>query len=110
MTISKLYLNITFTGMVITLLPWMLKNKRFIAELKRSSYRPFVGSAFICSAYGVVLAAMELAPVSYVVSARATGIVLSALAGIFFFKEEVGPSRWISLILITIGIIFLSLS
>lgn len=103
------YLGIMFFFMFIGFLPIMIKGKRYKKELLKSKYRPFLASFFMTSGYGVVLAAMKLAPIGYVVSARATGIVISGLAGIFFFNEKVSSTRWISISLITIGVVLISI-
>jgi drug/metabolite transporter (DMT)-like permease len=103
------YLGIMFFFMFIGFLPIMLKDNRYKKELLKSKYRPFIASFFMTSGYGVVLAAMKLAPVSYVVSARATGIAISGVAGIIFFNEKVSPTRWFSIAMITIGVVLISL-
>lgn len=101
---TKLYLPLMLLGSALLLLPIMLKEKRFLLELKHGKWRPFAGSAFLFTAYFLILLAMETAPVSYVVAARASGIIFSGVAGILFFKEEVGRIRWFSIGLISIGV------
>lgn len=78
-----------------------VKNENFI--------QAFWGCLFWSSAYGVVIWAMKLAPVSYVASARASGIVMSALAGKIFFTEELSRMRLFSVFLIVLGVVLIAL-
>jgi len=104
------YLLILFLFVTIALFPFVLKNSRFKKEFSRSKSKPFLASFFITFGYGVILLAMTMAPVSYVVSARATGIVFSALAGWMFFSEKILPVRVVAIVMITLGIIFIGVS
>lgn len=66
--------------------------------------RHLLASFFMFASYGLILKAMESAPLTYVVATRAVGVVLSGIAGLFLFKEKVGAIRWVSIVLISIGI------
>jgi multidrug transporter EmrE-like cation transporter len=103
------YLGMLFIIVAVAFAPAMLKDGRVLKELASSRYKPFMASIFMTSGYGVVLAAMSLSPVSYVVSARATGIVISGVAGVIFFKEDVSRIRWASIVIIAVGIILIGL-
>jgi multidrug transporter EmrE-like cation transporter len=104
------YLGALFVGTPLCMAPFALKNGRAFAELKHSRLRPFWSAVFMSAAYGVIITAMKLAPISYVVSARASGIVVSGIAGIFFFGETVSKKRWGAIAAITLGVICLSLA
>ena len=104
------YVGIMFMMMAIGFSPMMLKNNRFKKEFKNSKYVPFFASLLMVSGYCLVLAAMSIAPLSYVVSTRATGIIISAMAGILFFSEQVSVIRWFSIIIISIGVILIGLA
>lgn len=69
----------------------------------------FWGFVFWSSAYAAVIWAMKLAPISYVASARASGIVLSAVAGKLFFNETLTRVRLISILLIVLGVVLIAL-
>lgn len=99
------YLGLMLLGSAIVLIP--IVGKRAIIEIKHSTYKPFIGTFFLFGAYFLILKAMALAPISYVVAARASGIVISGIMGIVFFKEQVTRLRWLSIILITIGVYFI---
>jgi multidrug transporter EmrE-like cation transporter len=104
------YLMIIFFIMFICIAPVITKNKRFKNELDNSKLLPFAAGIFMGSAYLFVLFAMKNAPVSYVVSARASGIVISGVAGVIVFKEQVSIHRWFAIGLICLGVIFIGLA
>lgn len=105
-----LYMSLFTSSAVIFMFPFMMKKKRIIEELKSSRHRFLISCFFLGSAYILVLYAMELAPVSYVTAARATGIIVSTLTGIFWFKESVSKARWVSVILVTLGVYLIGIS
>ncbi len=104
---TEMYLPLMLLGSALLLFPVMMRNNRFIEEIKHSKWKPFLGSVFLFAAYYLILLAMETAPISYVVAARASGIIISGVAGIFFFKETVSKIRWLSILLISIGVYFI---
>ncbi len=104
------YLSGLLLGAMILLTPMVLVSGRIKRELRESIIKPLLGSLFLCSAYGVVLAAMKITPVSYIVSARASGIIVSGIGGILFFKEKVTYIRWLAIGLTTIGIYFIGIA
>lgn len=104
-----IYLGGLLGGPVVLLAPLMLRG-RAAAELRRSGARPLLASLFLNSAYGVVLWAMALAPVTYVVSARASGIVMSAVVGRWLLREVVAPARWLAVAMITVGVYLISVA
>lgn len=89
--------------------PYLLYKKRLVKEFRKNKFHILLGGLFMTSAYITVLYAMPRTQVGYVVSARASGIVLSALAGIIYFKESVSRVRWISISLITLGVVCMGL-
>ena len=62
------------------------------------------------AAYMAVLTAMSLAPVSYVVAARETSIVVGALLGALILKERHPATRIAGAIVIFAGVLLISLS
>jgi len=104
------YLGALFVGTPLCLAPVVLRGGRAAAELRHSRLR-FVWSAlFMSEAYGMIVVAMKMSPISYVVAARASGIVVSVLAGILFFGETVSTGRWRAIAAITLGVVCLSLA
>ncbi|NCN27379.1 EamA family transporter [bacterium] len=95
------------THLLMTLIIFLgpLKHKIKEENLKRA----FLGFLFWSSAYGAVIWAMKIAPISYVASARASGIVMSAVAGKLFFQESLTKVRVFSIVVIVIGVILIAL-
>ena len=102
------YVAIMFFYATLMLLPFVLSGGRIQKELAHSRASAFIGSLFMAGAYAIILIAMQTTPVSYTVSARASGIILSALYGRFVFKENVGATRIIAITLIMVGVIALA--
>ncbi len=99
------YLGGLLAGAVLLLTPAIARGGRLRAELRASRHRPLVAMLFLTSAYGVVLFAMQITPVTYVVAARASGIAVSGLAGVLFFHEEIGVVRWIAIGMVAAGVL-----
>lgn len=102
------YVSIMFLYSVLLLFPFVFRNKRIQLEFAYSKWMPFFGSLFMASAYGIILLAMQTTPVSYTVSARASGIILSAVYGKMILNEIVDKSRMMAIFLIMIGVICLA--
>lgn len=99
------YLGLMLLGSALLLLPVVYK--RIIPEIKASTYKPFIGTFFLFGAYFLILKAMAMAPISYIVAARASGIAISGILGVIIFKEQVSRSRWIAIGMIIIGVYLL---
>ncbi len=104
------YLGLLFLGCAVLLAPRLLAGGRAREEWKRSKKNILAAAFFLFSGYVVILLAMESSPVSYVVAARATGIIASGLAGMFFFSEEVSRARWAAIALIAAGVACIGLA
>lgn len=98
------YISIMFIYSVLLLSPLALKKGRAINEWKVSGRNILLGSFFMSSAYAVILFVMQSTPVSYTVSARASGIILSAIYGKLVLSEKVYSSRMISIALVLVGV------
>ncbi|GAB4416143.1 MAG: hypothetical protein OHK0056_24220 [Bacteriovoracaceae bacterium] len=102
------YVAIMFFYSSLMMAPMLLKGDRLKQELQHSRHLPFVGCAFMAGAYAIILLAMQTTEVSYTVSARASGIILSGFYGKFVFKEVVGKLRISAIVLILIGVVCLA--
>jgi drug/metabolite transporter (DMT)-like permease len=67
-------------------------------------------SALGFTAYALVLAALKIAPASYVAPTREIGVVLGAWIGVRRFGERGGPSRVLASAVVAAGIAAISLS
>lgn len=107
---SRVYLPLMLLGTSSTLLPMLFIQKRVIKEVQSSGMKILIAGFVLFLAYGLILYAMETAPVSYIVAARASGIIFSAIAGKVLFEEVIPRLRIISIFVITIGIVLISLA
>ena len=99
-------------GTVLLLLPYVVWVRRadLAGEFRRQRWRvPLVG-LLGPAGYAVVLAAMRLAPVSYVGAARESSIIFAALLGWVVLREGFGPRRLLAAAVIFLGILCLVLA
>ncbi len=106
----SIYLSGKFFGIVLLLAPTMLQRRRSFTFWIASPKQLVLGSLCLASASGAVLAAMALAPLSYVVAARASGIMISGFVGMLFLQERLSASRWTAIAMITVGTVFLAIA
>ncbi|RIK36480.1 MAG: hypothetical protein DCC55_27225 [Chloroflexi bacterium] len=66
--------------------------------------------AFTYAAYGLVLTAYSLAPVSYVGAVREVSIVLAALAGWLWLGESFGLARTVGSLVVVAGIVLVTVA
>jgi drug/metabolite transporter (DMT)-like permease len=72
--------------------------------------RTAVMGVLMLAAYGAVLTAMSLAPVSYVVAAREVGVVVAALLGTLLLHEPHSHRRVAAAAIIFAGLVLIALS
>jgi drug/metabolite transporter (DMT)-like permease len=100
------YLYLTFVLIAIWFAPYILVYRRpaVVAELRQ--VWPMLGAGLaVFGAYAIVLAALRLAPVSYVAPMREISIVIGSILGIRLLKEPFGNIRIAACVLVTIGVI-----
>ncbi|HET9401059.1 MAG TPA: glycosyltransferase, partial [Candidatus Acidoferrales bacterium] len=66
----------------------------------------WIGIAFLTAAFFSFLALLSWQPVSFVLPASALGYVVGAFAAKFILRERVDPARWIGVVLVCIGVVF----
>jgi drug/metabolite transporter (DMT)-like permease len=82
------YISLMFLGMSLALLPVVLSESQALRREWRANWRTIVAAAVMTLvAYLLVLFAFRLSKTAYVVAARETSIVLSALIGTLWFRE-----------------------
>jgi uncharacterized membrane protein len=59
--------------------------------------------------YMMILFAFRISKVSYVVAARESSIIISAILGIMWLKEKNAPQKLVGAALITLGVVFIGL-
>jgi drug/metabolite transporter (DMT)-like permease len=107
---SQVYLPLMLFGTSSVHLPFLIKQGRVKKEFEKSGFKILLAGFVLFLAYGLILYAMETAPVSYIVAARASGIIFSAVAGKVFFQEVLPRLRLVGIFVITLGITLISLA
>jgi uncharacterized membrane protein len=105
------YIYLMFVISLILLSPLVLVKESAALKLEWQINRwPILIDGFlVLFTYMMVLFAFRISKVSYVVAARESSIVISAIFGIIWLKEKNAPQKFIGAGLITLGVIFISL-
>ena len=82
----------------------------FAAEFRAHRKGVVLGGLFQFAAYGLVLSALRLSPVSYVAPFREIGILVGVVLGIYVLKERPNRTRIIGAVLIGIGAALIALA
>ena len=82
----------------------------WFGQALRVGTNPFIVGGMVCYAFSLVVWIMGLSrvPVSVAYPMLSIGYVVSAVAAYFLFGEVLGPSRWLGLGFIVIGVILMS--
>jgi uncharacterized membrane protein len=99
-----------FVSMTIGLTPYVLAKHRVdaIREFLSNPFLVFVGGLFVQGTYLIILAAMTIAPVSYIVPLREVSVLFGALLGMLFLKELMTPPRVVAALIITAGVVLIA--
>lgn len=104
-----LFLTLLYLLSAILMTPQILRNYYHqLPEQLRMHWRYAlavgIGSA---GAYLIILYAYTLGPVSYIVAMREFAIVIGVLLGAVFLKEKVTTRKWIGVLIIVTGLVFI---
>ena len=108
-----LYLFLTVTRLALSG-QWLKADRRTAlrAEVQPDVKRRLLTAAFVAllgsGAYGLVLAALRLSPVSYVSPVREVSVVIGAWIGVKFMGERGGMLRVMAALLIATGILVIA--
>lgn len=96
-----------FISMTIGLTPYILRYhwKDAAAEFRANPWLVGLGGLFVQGTYLIVLAAMTIAPVSYIVPLREVSVLFGAMLGAIFLKEMLTPARIVAAVVISLGVI-----
>jgi drug/metabolite transporter (DMT)-like permease len=105
-----LYSYLLFCGITVVLVPLLVAQRTKVAAEWDRSRRAIMAAGLLCPlSYGLVLAALTLAPVSYVSPAREVSVVIAALLGAYVLHEPYGRQRVVGSALIAGGLALLVL-
>lgn len=106
---AVIVLQATNVGNVLVLTWAALRSRAIGQELRVNWKTMLLGGVLAPGGYLLFLFAVSLAPVAQLAPMREIGTVFGTLLGIFILKEQQGPRRIMTSILITAGIIILGL-
>jgi drug/metabolite transporter (DMT)-like permease len=102
-----LFILDTFPLLGVTLI---LRRGRFLASV-RAGWKPAVlGGVLAATAYGLVIWAMSLTPMTYVSALRETSVIVAALIGIHMLKEPMGLRRVSAAAVVAMGVVLLQVA
>jgi len=105
------YMYLMGVGMSIVVIPLMIKKysrTEIFAFGRQNFFSICVTGILLYSVYGTILTMMTFVPLSYLAPTREVGIVISIIAGIFFFKEKLNFYKGLGIILILFGVFTMS--
>ncbi len=105
------YGYLIFVSMTLGLTPYVATRHLALAraEMKKNPFLVLIGGLFVQGTYLVVLAAMTIAPVSYIVPLREVSVLFGAILGAVFLKEHLTFHRAIAAAVITSGVVMIAL-
>jgi uncharacterized membrane protein len=105
------YGYLIFVSMTIGLTPYVMSkhHKDALREWRANPFLVLVGGLFVQGTYLIILAAMTIAPVSYIVPLREVSVLFGAILGMLFLKELVTGARILAAFIITGGVILIAL-
>jgi drug/metabolite transporter (DMT)-like permease len=104
------YLLLINSGMALLYVPLVLRLRG--AAALRAELRPqaVVAGGAALGAYGLVLAALKLAPAAAVAAVRESSVVMAAFLARALLKEQVGPARVAGAVVVAAGIALIALT
>jgi drug/metabolite transporter (DMT)-like permease len=104
------YLELINLGVVFLYVPVVLLRRGPAALRAELQPRAFLGGAAAFGAYGLVLAALALAPAAAVAAVRESSVVMAALLARVMLKEPVGAARLAGAVAVAFGVALIALS
>ncbi len=104
------YGYLIFVSMTLGLTPYVMNNHQEDAwrEWRTNPWLVLIGGLFVQATYLIILAAMTIAPVSYIVPLREVSVLFGAILGMLFLKEVMTTTRIVAALIITGGVILIS--
>ncbi len=100
-----IYLCVMLFFTQLALVPIIFQIRKQVQEQWKLGKKQVLAAAFCMSlSYGVTLAAMKIAPIMYVASARSSAIVVSGITGWLVLREEISSQRWVAIGMIAVGV------
>ena len=108
-----LYMYLMTTSATFGLLPFIMRGRTravFANEWHRHARAIVAGGMFQFAAYGMILTALTVSPVSYVGPFREIGLLVGVGLGVFVLKEPFPGGRILGAVLVTAGAITIAIA
>jgi drug/metabolite transporter (DMT)-like permease len=95
-----------FVSLTVGVTPYAVRHLRSEAwvEIRRNPLAILVSGTLVMGTYLIILAAMRIAPVSYIVPLREVSVLFAAALGVILLKEGFGPQRLVAAAVIGTGV------
>lgn len=102
------YLYFTYALIAVWMAPLALTRRESLQDELKQRWPVIVGGIAVFGTYALILAALRLAPVSYVVPMRSVSIVIGAWLGVRMLGEPFGRTRIAACTVVAAGIVIIS--
>ncbi len=99
-----------FSGITLIIAVLFQKPQGMVDFLRREWKTGLLGGLMMFMAYAIVLYALTLTQIAHVAALRETGVIFAALIGALVLREPLGLKRILAAIIVTGGIIMVSVS
>lgn len=99
-----------FTSILVLPYLWVRSKEKVLAVIRYHKIEALLIAIGGSLSYAIILWAFRLSPVSYVAALREFSVVIAAILGLVFLREELSKRKLIGVVLVTIGAIFLKWS
>lgn len=97
-------------GIPITLFALALRRRVLWPTVRHNALTGALGGSFAFAAYGLVIWAMSLTPMTYVSALRETSVIVAALIGACVLREPLGSKRIGAASVVALGVVLLQIS
>ena len=97
-------------GLPIVVVAAVLRRQALVATFRAHALTGTLGGAFSIGAYGLVIWAMSLTPMTYVSALRETSVILAAMIGTQLLREPFGMRRISAAVFVAAGVVLLQFS
>jgi drug/metabolite transporter (DMT)-like permease len=103
-SVAFLLSMIALTGVFVLPVALLVSGKTLMTSPRTAWSRAAIGGAMANLSYGAALWAMTVAPIGVVAAIRETSVLFATFLGAFVLKERFGVARWLSALMIVIGL------
>lgn len=103
------YLELVLAPVALAALTAQIVRSRWSSVRAELSWPSALAGVLSFAAYGLVLAALALAPAAAVAAVRETSVLFAVALGLVLLGEPVGKARWLGAVLVVAGVVLVAL-